>query len=611
MPGWTDFLAATGLRSNPQMNVVSALNQKATQVKPKIPILQSGSAGLAWQIHLRPYLVVLAVYVLATWLTGTHFIGDTPEYVESILAHSKHVYVNFWDFGHLLWRPLGWLGFVVFRPVTSRLCGLDDACNATVVLLSVNWLAGLGSALLMCAFVRRICHREWAAVLTAVALIVSGAFLNFVHTGVSYVPGLCLLLLGLTLATSAEVEGKNRALRDWLAGAALVGSVCLWFLYILAIPAALASPIILFGDSPSRRRTIFRTAVAFAVVAGLVYASVLATLGIFSWPALKMWIASSSHGKTQMEGPGRAVFGFARSWIDMGNDGVLFKRFLLHDPLNPVTGIELLWMSLGKLILFYALLGSLGVSLLFSREGRRILAFLILSGLPLMCFAVLWRGADIERYLPLYPAFFLTIGWSLSRGWSAPWRTAATVFFIGVLAVTNANALSKRTLRRHYAESASRMASLEPLLTSKSQIVLLDGDDEIMRFSRNFPLDPINRTGKFNLYLVVRPNTAQVVNWRERFAAMVWLTWQRPGDVWISKRLLREKPKPEWNWVEGDDARLSWMDIHGLFSKLETTAGPGGDDDFTLLSKSANNQALLKSLVSPNDLGVGSSYGVP
>lgn len=594
------------------MNAVSTPNPITSDRTPGVPVVPDGSAGLAY-VRLRPYFVVFGVYVLITLRTGTHFIGDTPEYVESILAHARHLYVNFWDFGHLLWRPLGWLGFAVSRPLTSLECGSDPACNATLVLLCLNWLAGLGSALLLCAFVRRIYQREWVAILTAVALIFSGGFLNFVHTGNSYVPGLCLLLLGLTLSTRSGVEGegKERVLGDWLAGAALAGSVCLWFLYILAIPAALASPLILFGDSPRRRRTMMRTAVAFALVAGLAYASVVGSLGIFSWPALKMWIASSSHGKTQMEGPGRAVFGFARSWMDMGYDGILFKRFLLHDPLNPVSGIELLRMSLGKLILFYALLGTLMVSLLLSREGRRTLAFLVLSGLPVMCFAVLWRGADIERYLPLYPAFFLTIAWALSRGRSAPWRTAAALFFIGVLAVTNGNALGKGTLKRRYAESVTRMASLEPLLTPNSQIVLLDEDDELMRFNRNFPLDPLNRTGKFNLYLVVRPNTTQVVTWRQSFAAMVWITWQKQGDVWISKRLFRARPKAEWNWVEGDDARLSWAYINGLFSKLETTAGPGGDDDFSLLSKSAGNQALLKSLVSPADPGIGSRYGIP
>ncbi len=567
--------------------------------------------GLVWHSRLRPYLMVLAVYVLTTWRTSTHFIGDTPEYRDSILARLHHNYDNFWDFGHLLWRALGWLGFVIFHPLTSLECGSDASCNVTVVLMSINWLAGLCSVLLLCAFVKRICQREWAAVLTAVALIFSGAFLNFVHTGLAYVPGLCLLLVGLTVSTRTVAEQKNATLGDWLAGAALAGSVCLWFLYALAIPAALTSPIILLGDNHRRRRTILRTAVAFAVILGLVYGSVMASLGIFSWPALKAWIASSSHGKTQMEGPARAVFGLARSWMDMGSDGALFKRFLLHDPLNPVSVVDLARASLGKLILFYALLGALFESLLRSRDGKRILAFLVLSGLPVMCFAVLWRGADMERYLPLYPAFLLAICWSLCRGRSTPWRTVATVFFLGALAVTNTSAMGTGALKRHYEATVRRMESLEPLLTSGSRVVLLDEDDELLKFNRNFPFEPLNRTRKFNLYLLVRPNTVQVSNWREGFAVTVLATWQGQGDVWISKRLLSDRPKAEWNWVEGDDARLSWMDINRVFSKLETTATVGGEDGFSLLSRSVTNQDLLKSLSGRVDLGMSSPYLEP
>ena len=55
-------------------------------------------------------------------------------------------------------------------------------------------------------------------------------------------------------------------------------------------------------------------------------------------------------------GPAPLIFGFARSFINMGDDGILFKRFLLHDPYNPVSLFDLLRLSLFKYLLFYAFL---------------------------------------------------------------------------------------------------------------------------------------------------------------------------------------------------------------------------------------------------------------
>ena len=50
-----------------------------------------------------------AVYVLATWLTDAAFMGDTEDYVDSAVAFRNGVDYRFWEFGHLFWRPLGWL----------------------------------------------------------------------------------------------------------------------------------------------------------------------------------------------------------------------------------------------------------------------------------------------------------------------------------------------------------------------------------------------------------------------------------------------------------------------------------------------------------------------
>src|SRR5215472_12177393 len=80
-------------------------------------------------------LVVLLVFYFSAWLyTSAHFMADTNVYTQAILRyHHGGAIVNyrlstanpFWDFGHLLWRPLGWFGFVVSKPV-DELFGLHS-----------------------------------------------------------------------------------------------------------------------------------------------------------------------------------------------------------------------------------------------------------------------------------------------------------------------------------------------------------------------------------------------------------------------------------------------------------------------------------------------------
>ena len=63
--------------------------------------------------------------------------------------------------------------------------------------------------------------------------------------------------------------------------------------------------------------------------------------------------------------------------------------------------------------------------------------------------------------------------------------------------------------------------------------------------------------------------------------------------MWIRKRVLAARPRPEWNWVEGADPRLSWAGIHTFFSRLDVGQSIGDDDGFALLLSSPNNRALF------------------
>ncbi len=138
----------------------------------------------------------------------------------------------------------------------------------------------------------------------------------------------------------------------------------------------------------------------------------------------------------------------------------------------------------------------------------------------------------------------------------------------------------------------ARLRELRPLLKPESKIVVTHFQDDLVDYNNKFLFDPINQA---NLTLnVVEPNTEQVLVWREDFAKRVPGIWQAGGDVWVTKRLLSPRPRAEWNWVEGDDKRISWRNLFDYFAPFETGMSVGNEDGFVLLVPSDKNRRLLK-----------------
>lgn len=549
----------------------------------------------------RRFGPVAGLYVLLTWLTDAAFVGDAPDYVRMILASVGGDPRHFWDFGHLLWRPLGWWLFPIALPLTSRVFGPDPALAVTLTLLALSWTAGLASVLLVHAWVTRVCGRLWVANVASAGVAVSNGFLNYAQTGCSYVPGLAALLLGFHIL-ARDGDRPDRAWRTAVvAGLALAAALCLWFLYVWAIPVALLSPLFLFGDSRARRGLVLKTTAALAGFTALVYGLVLLDLEIRTTQGLVAWIQSSSAYAVDIQGFSRMAFGFARSFLNMGNDGLLFKRFLLHDPFNPVSLADIFRVSLWKFALFYLFLASVGINLLRSARGRRILGLFLLNGALVVGFAVLFLGGDLERYFPLYPLTFLALAWSLRDERSVPALKAVGLVFVGIAAVTNVGVMARPALDRQQEATASRIATLQPLLKPHSRVVTAYWHDELVSFARSFPFSSVSRSGTLRIYSAVTLNTSQVAHWREDFAAQALAAWRDGGDVWISKRGLQPRPRREWIWAEGDDRCLSWTDIHRFFAGLETSTAVGGDDGFVLLESTPANEERLRSLAAAGD----------
>jgi hypothetical protein len=318
-------------------------------------------------------------------------------------------------------------------------------------------------------------------------------------------------------------------------------------------------------------------------------------VGISDVAGFRAWIGKTAGGPAQDKALHRMIFGFARSFIYMGNDGMLFKRFLVADPFNQVTVFDLLRLSLWKIALFYLFVVSVVINLILSVENRRTLIWLIVNAVPIIGLAVFWQGGDIERYFGLYPILFISLGVCLATNSRISFLKYAVLIWVGAMILVNTTTMAKFTLSRQQERTAARARELQPILSLKSRVFAVTFQDDFVNFNRSFPFHPVNRIS-FNPYAIVAVGTTQAPVWRQDFAAKVEETWNNGGDVWISKRVFSPRPLPDWNWVEGDDKSVSWTDIFNFFSKLEVGQSVGGDDGFALLPPSEQNHEVIKGL---------------
>lgn len=291
------------------------------------------------------------------------------------------------------------------------------------------------------------------------------------------------------------------------------------------------------------------------------------------------------------------VFGFANSFIDLGGEGGLFKRYLKHDPFNPVRLSDLLWSSVYKLVFTYIFLFCVLINLLRSRRGKLLAALLLVDVLPTIIFALfVFEAGDMSRYVAALPLIFLAIGYAICSDESLRWTKFVIVGFILVSAVTNVRAMALPTLAQREQRVERRISPLLPLLKPGSRVVTSHLLDEVNNFTRDFLFNPINRSGTLRYYAVVTLNTSQVDHWQQDFAKTVLDVWNDNGDVWVSKRLLSQTPKAEWNWVEGDDSRVSWKDLNNFFLQFDFEKETIEEDGFLLLSRSQRNQWIVNQL---------------
>lgn len=189
--------------------------------------------------------------------------------------------------------------------------------------------------------------------------------------------------------------------------------------------------------------------------------------------------------------------------------------------------------------------------------------------------------------MPVYPFLFLAMALCMVMP-QAPRTARIAVFFLMIVNLVSASAI------RVHDEEDKAVQRLKPLLPlPPHSLIFVVGDNTVARFRLNVPFHEINESD-FETAGVFTPmiNTAF---WKRDFANRVLAEWKRGGGIWVTTRVWAQRPRREWNWVEGDDPDVKWKDIVEFFKLLEHDDGAPREDGFALLPRSARNHDILGS----------------
>jgi hypothetical protein len=532
---------------------------------------------------------ILCVYVLLLAITASVDPGDTRDYANSITERFAGKDLYFWESGHLLWRPLGFLLVLVAHPVHAGSSSMASYADVVHALSAISIAAGAVALLALFAFQRRMGVRALPAAVATTALALTCAFLDYAQSGTAYIPALAMLIVALW---ALAVDDPSRW-RGLVPGVALAASVLLWLPMMFVVPIIALSPLILRGDDRRRRVTAFAVCVLSGALVVAAYVSVAAIKQIHSIAAFRAWIAEATHGIRDSGGVSRAAIGFARSVSSTKDLGLTAKRHLLGDPYAPATMADVLRAGLYRVVIFYAALGALVLWLALRRQWR-VLGYLAVTAVPVLGMAIAWQGGDLERYLALFPALFLAVGVALS---SMPrrWGVLCTAVMIAMFGAFNLPDYSRATVARTCDALTGRLLAVSAEPGRKKLLVTMTVDELTAMRGRCPDARVLDRPDLPAVYGVFAPHVSEAAQWRRSFADRAQSQWESGGSVWISKGLLQPAPPAAWHWAEGDDNRVRWRDFP-VFFHLFTFGGLGkGANSFVEIVESPRNIAILDS----------------
>jgi hypothetical protein len=536
---------------------------------------------------IAPWLVLGVSWLLILTLTHPLSTGDTFQFVESIGARFRGRNYNFWDFGHLFWRPLASVMAWVARAITGSHDLRIIALRPMVVL---NELAVLGSACFLLATLRRLHASRIAATAAAIAFLGTYGMMVFAQTGTAYMSGMLLLTVALYLTVIAATS-ERRLLLAAGAGVAVALAAAFWFNYVVTIPAIAVAAFLLGGKRDWRAAAV--VVLAAGVTGCVAFIGTALAIGLRTPAEFWAWFERSSHGISGVSGIPRAALGFARSLLFVDEDGGVLRRFLHMDPYAPVTLLQAATTRVWLLGLVWLVGIASLVHLVRARRHFALLAVFAAAAIPVMLFAVSWQGGDATRWFPLYPFLILVVHAVLADGQRAHVVRIAMVTGLLIMAVNNIALLSTAAAERRRDQAMVRLMNMHELVREGDVLFCTHHQDDLVQVPNMYPLQPVLGDRDVRLFVLVELAAPQVERWQRVFARRVRTAWDAGNHVWVSKRLLAQRPEPEWEWIEGTDPRISWRGLVEFVAAFDVADIVGAPDGFVILKRTPANEALV------------------
>jgi hypothetical protein len=542
------------------------------------------------------------VYICVLLATRPNDYVDSFNYARHIVDHYHKVLPAendpFWDFGHVAWRPMGYLVWSIFRGPLVRAFACNEVAGAAVALMFWSVLGGLASTVIGYLLLARVSGKAWAGGITAIGFMATDAVVNYSLTACAYMAGIACQLSGLYLLYRSVETGRLTASRGLVAGLFLGWSICIWFPYVLPLAALLCFTLVWPANGTRvdyRARTRFLAAVVggLSLIVVVTYLVVMGSRHIASVDAFRRWTAASRYGIAPTRGFVRMLFSMPRSFFWLGDESSIWKRFLLRSSIDPVSLLDVARAGIWKLAAVYLVLGLLVLRLRKSPWGRKLLIVLSAAAVPAVVFAAfLFDPAPPERYLAVFPLLFVAFACVLSKDVPTVFsRFVLPAFLCGMLAV-NVTGMSRFKTDQGRAAVRERLQSLNQRVTPRDRILVPSFRDDVRRFLQTMPFDPASRNREL-CDVVVETGSLGMLAWKRTVAETALRTWQNGGRVWLSRRLFWSVPAPAW-WIEGDDTRVSWADVSSFFQQLDTGEAFAGPEGFAELAPSEQNLHLLR-----------------
>ncbi len=556
-------------------------------------------SGQAW---------LAAILLLILICTKGFYLADTIFYVSDITNSfrepSSATGNVLWEFGHLLWRPMGWLLVKVAAPVLIPLTGWELGVLCSALLVAVNMILGVLTVLLWYSIARDVTASRLIAYVVAIGFACSNSFLTYIHGGTSYVPGLFCVTLALWLIRRRDrVGGTNAALVTAGASATALAAL-LWFPYVLSVPGILFAglwpsdgPVALAAVmKPEARRFMARFVAVFLLWLFIGFGIGAWAGGIQSVTQARDWVNRSKHGWLPTERVTRLATGIPRSFIYLGHDAILYRRFVRKDPYAPVSIWDLIGGGLWKMFAFALFAGCLTYELSRRGSGSWVLWLTIAGGFPVLLFAgLIFEPTSPERYLPAYHFLIVAVAWCL-RDLEQSHRTSQLCIagFLACMVFTNLYFMNRSRIDNEDTVELVRVSGVHARHNEHDLIGIITIQDDLRAAVNRELFSAVNSPIPLRFYEIISFGTPSLPVWRQEFADNANTAWARGGEVWISKRAWQPEPRREWNWVENEDRRVSWKHIAAFFNALATDGDLGGSDGFLRVPPNQANRTLLE-----------------